>query len=1643
MTEPPVPVHGRILRQARREPGRTAVRDGAREVSYGELDRLSGRLARRLTALGVRPEDPVALCLPGGADAVVTVLGVLRAGGAYVPLDPAYPAGRLRYVLADTGARCLVTTRNLLAAVDGAPEHVVFLEDVLSAGDGAEAGDEDEDEDEPGPDADVLPDNAAYVIHTSGSTGRPKGVLVPHRALAHHLRATAGTFRLTPDDRVMQCRSLSFDASVEEIFPALAHGATLVVRADGLRCTPRELVDWIEAEGITVASLPTAFWHALTEDADLLARLAAAPLRFVLAAGEQAARERLAAWKRTVGERVEFCNVYGPTEATVTTTVYRTGPDWERDCVPTVPIGHALPGVRAHVVDGELYVGGGGVARGYVGRPALTAERFLPDPSGEPGARMYRTGDLVRERADGLLEFAGRRDFQVKLRGFRVELGEVEAALGAAPGVAQAVAVVREDEPGDRRLVGYVVAAGVGPAAVREAVAERLPPFMVPSAVVVLDALPLTVNGKVDRAALPRPRVLGAGVERALTEDESALCRLFAEVLGADEVGPDDDFFALGGHSLLATRLVNRVRAALGRELPIAAVFEASTPADLAVRLAGAPPAGPGLVPRERPAEPPLSYAQRRLWFLNSLEGPKPVYNVPYALGLTGPLDASALHRALLDVLARHESLRTVLPGDLGEPYQRVLAPEEVLPELAAQDVDAGQVAAERDAFAGRAFDVSFEPPLRARLLRVGPEEHHLLLVLHHIAVDGLSLRPLAADLAEAYRARVKGDAPDWTPLPVQYADHALWQRDALGDPSDPGSTAGRSLAHWRDRLAGLPDHLELPTDRPRPARASHSGGVVPFGLDADTHRLVADLARRLRATPFMVVHAALAALLTRIGAGTDTVLGTPVGGRAEHQLDDAVGFFVNTLVLRTDTGGDPSFTDLVRRARDTDLAAYAHQALPFELLVEALRPPRSLGRHPLFQTMLVFEDSRRAVFELDRVRVETTELRLPVSRFDLVFGFTEEFAPDGDPAGLRGTLEYSTDLFDPVTAERLTGRLCALLRDAVTDPGRPLSRLAVLPGTERALLRTLSTGATGTRTTPVLDAFAAQVRRRPDAVAVRHEGTALSYAQLDARSNRLARLLRERGAGQDSVVALAMPRSLEFVVTLLAVVKAGAAYLPVDPEHPADRIRFMVEDAAPVCVVASAEVAELLAPGTATVPMDPDLDGYDDAPVTHPGGLAPGRLLYVIYTSGSTGRPKAVEFPVDAFENLLAWHARVIGDRPGVVTAQFASLGFDPAPQEILSALGSGKTLAVPREEVRRSPADLVRWMARENVAELFAPTAVIHGLCEEALEQGLGLPALTDVAQGGEPLTVSPAMRRFFGTGRRLHNLYGPTETHAATAHLLDGDAGHWPATSPIGVPLDHLTCHVLDARLAPVPLGSEGELFVGGAGVARGYAGRPGLTAERFVPDPFGEPGARMYRTGDVVRYRPDGLLEFVGRRDFQVKLRGFRVELGEVEAALSAAPGVGQAVAVVREDEPGDRRLVGYVVPAEADVRAVREAVAARLPSFMLPSAVVALDALPLTVNGKVDRAALPRPRVVGGGLDARRVLSGDESELCRLFAEVLGADQVGPDDDFFTLGGHSLLATRLVNRVRAALGREVPIAAVFEAPTPAALAVRLS
>ncbi|MFI7011779.1 amino acid adenylation domain-containing protein [Streptomyces sp. NPDC050145] len=1159
----------------------------------------------------------------------------------------------------------------------------------------------------------------------------------------------------------------------------------------------------------------------------------------------------------------------------------------------------------------------------------------------------------------------------------------------------------------------------------RDLVAERLPAHMAPAAYVLLDALPLTANGKLDRAALPAPdQGAEATGQEPRTRREEILSTLFAEVLGLPRVGIDRSFFDLGGHSLLATRLLSRIRTVLGAELAVRDLFQAPTVAALAERIDGAQEARPALTARTRPDEVPLSFAQYRLWFLHRMEGPSATYNIPMSLRLTGDLDRDALRAALADVTARHEALRTVYPERGGVPRQQILEPSAPAVETRATTADG--LEADLSEAARRGFDLAHEPPLRATLFELGEREHVLLLLMHHIAGDGWSWPPLARDLTEAYAARRAGRAPDFAPLPVQYADYTLWQRELLGDEHDPDSRHARQLAHWAEALNGVPEELPLPTDRPRPAVATHRGDQVPFLIEPALHQRLAALAGDRRASLFMVLQAAFATLLTRHGAGTDIPVGSPIAGRTDDALDDLVGFFVNTLVLRTDTSGDPTFAELVDRVRETDLAAYANQDVPFEKLVERLRPERSLSRHPLFQVMLAFQNSGEARLALPGLAAEALAVGVGVAKFDLHLSMVELRAGDGAPGGVRAALEYSTDLFERGTAQALVDRLLRLLAAVADEPGTRVSRIELLDPAERR--RVLEDWNETEATRPTEDArvpelFERQVARTPDAEALVHGDASLTYAELNARANRLARYLVERGVGPESVVALRMPRSLDLYVALLAVLKAGGAYLPVDVSYPAERIAFMLEDAAPALVLDA---------------MPSGLEGYADGDLTdgeRTSALLTQHPAYVIYTSGSTGTPKAVVMPGSGLENLLTWHARRFPGAAGVRTAQFTAIGFDFSVQEILSPLVMGKALVVPSEDVRHSAELLTAWLDEQEVSELFAPNLVVEAVAEAAAEAGRTLPRLTDILQGGEALTPSARVRdlAYAVPGRRLHNVYGPAETHAVTTHTLPADPADWPASAPIGRPVDHDRVYVLDSALRPVPPGVTGELYLAGAGVARGYLGQPAQTAARFVADPYGAPGTRMYRTGDLGRWNTEGLLEFAGRVDHQVKIRGFRVEPAEVEAALTAHPGVVRAAAVPHGD-----RLVAYLVTRDGvDLAEVRARLAARLPDFMVPSAWIALDELPLTPNGKLDRAALPAPDAPDATGRAPR--DPREEVLCGLFAEVLGAERVGIDDNFFDLGGHSLLATRLLSRVRTVLGAEISLRDLFEGPTVARLA----
>ena len=1613
-------------------PDAPAVECGGRVLSYRRLHTAADRLARRLVRRGIGTEDVVAVRIRRGREWVVALLAVAKAGAVYLPVDPDYPEERIAAMLDDAAPAAVLTERD--------------VEDLDAPFIGLHRGPlRDRDRCRP-----VRLDNTAYLIYTSGSTGRPKAVAVTHRGIASLTAAHAAG----PGARVLQFCSPSFDGSIAELCLTLLTGACLVVPPPG-PLAGEELVGFMDRHRITHAALSAA----------VLPGLPPRPLpelRTLMIAGDACAPAALRRW--AAGR--SLLNVYGPSESTVTAS--QSG---ALDGLGTAPIGRPIAGCRVLVLDdglglvpagsvGELYLVGLGLARGYLRRPALTAGRFTACPYGDAGTRMYRTGDLVRWRPDGQLEFVGRADGQVKLRGFRIELGEVEAALAAQPGVAEAAAVVREDRPGDQRLVGYTVArpgTALDGAALRTAVGERLPGYMVPSAVVVLDALPLSPNGKVDRRSLPAPRAAGpAGGRAPATLGEELLCGLFAEVLGVERVGPEDDFFGLGGHSLLATRLISRIRTALNRELDIRTLFEAPTPAALAERVER-PDTGRTrrpLVPQQPAGRVPLSYAQQRLWFLGELEGPNATYNIPLALRLSGPLDHAALRAALADVAGRHDVIRTVFPAAEGVPFQRVLAPGEAAPELPVRDTDEASLAAELTAEAARPFDLSREIPLRAVLHRLAEQSHVLLLVVHHIAGDAASMAPLSRDLATAYRARLDGTEPGWAPLPVQYADYTLWQRRLLGSDQDPDSLISDQLRFWRETLADLPEQLPLPTDHPRPPVASHRGGTVDFGIGAASHAGLTALARQTNATLFMVVQAALAALLTRLGAGEDVPIGSPVAGRTDEALDGLVGFFVNTLVLRTDTSGGPTFRQLVERVRDADLNAFGHQDVPFERLVEELKPARSLGRHPLFQTMLTVQGPAADDFEMSGLRVESAVDGLDLAKFDLSFGMSELRDADGAAAGMAGQLKYAADLFERGGAESIAGRLVRLLDAVAADPELRPSALGLLSGQERGrLLGEWNDTAAGLPAGTLLDRFEAWAARTPDAPALVAAGGSLSYAELDDRAERLARLLRERGVGAESLVGLCLGRGADMIASILAVWKAGGAYLPVDPEQPADRIALVLADSGAAVVLGDRARAASPERG-GPVWIAPD----DPRPAAGPAQPVPPRvatrqdgLAYVIYTSGSTGRPKGVAVTHRSLVNYtssvpgrVGWGRQ--GERYALLQAQVTDLGNTV----VFTSLTTGGCLHILDTDAVTDPRRVARYLAEQRIDHLKAVPSHLAALAagtslKEVLPTG-------SLLLGGE--AASPAwLGELLDAAGELpvFNHYGPTETTigVATGRLLPGAAA--AGVVPVGTPIANTRLYVLDERLAPVPVGVPGELYVAGAGLARGYLDRPALTAERFVADPYAGPGAgtRMYRTGDRARWTATGQVVIDGRTDDQAKIRGYRIEPGEVRAALEALPEVARAVVTVREDSPGERQLVGYVVPAAgqpgADPAAwgerLRRSLRHTLPEPMVPAAVVVLDELPLASNGKIDRRALPAPQA--GPLRAGRAPASPQEEmLCGLFAEVLRAERVGPEDSFFELGGHSLLATRLIGRVRAVLGRELSLRSLFEAPTPAALAEQL-
>ncbi|MBF6209344.1 amino acid adenylation domain-containing protein, partial [Streptomyces gardneri] len=1636
-------------------------------LTYRELSERANRIARQLIGAGVGPGSLVALAIRRSTELVVAMYAVVQTGAAYVPLDPDQPAERVNYIIETARPRMILYRSADGFGFDPQPQVTVLSVEGIEGlpGFAAAGGAPITDEERIQP---LRPENIAYVIFTSGSTGRPKGVAVSHAAIVNRLLWMQHEYPIGPQDAVLQKTPATFDVSVWEFFWPLQTGARLVVaRPDGHR-DPVYLSQIITEKHITTAhfvpSMLSVFVSTLGNgNGD---GLPAPQLRQVFASGEALPAQTAQRLRELTGARLH--NLYGPTEAAVDVTYHEAT---EADTV-TVPIGRPVWNTRVFVLDsrlhpvapgiaGELYLAGDQLALGYLGRADLTADRFVANPYGAPGDRMYRTGDLVSWTGEGELEYLGRTDFQVKLRGLRIELGEIEAALLAQPGIAQSVVVLRSDAHAGDQLVGYLVAepeTTVDTDEVKAALDAVLPGYMVPAALIVLDAFPVNASGKLDRKALPAP-VFEAKVFRApSTPIEEIVAEVFAELLGVPRVGVDDDFFELGGNSLVATQVTARLSAALNTEIGVRALFEAPTVGALAARVESH--AGTGarqaITAQVRPEYPPLSLAQQRIWFLNRFDigsgsaapgAASATYNIPAAVRLEGALDVDALRGAIADVIARHESLRTIYPSREGVAYQRVLPATKAIPELDVVEVAEGRLLELLYGFVERGFDVTTERPTRMRVYRLAPDDHVLVVVVHHIAADGFSMRPLVRDLMAAYMARTSASEPGWPPLAVQYVDFALWQRETLGSEDDPTSLLSEQLDYWRGALAGLPDELRLP-GRPRPAVASYVAGTRRFRVPGELIDELNRVAHASGTTLFMVVHSAFATLLARLSGSDDIAIGIPVAGRGEQALDDLVGMFVNTLVLRAQVDTATSFTDLLVQVRERDLQAFAHADVPFERLVEVLNPARSQARHPLFQVMLSFQNLGRTALELPGLTVSELGIDQPTAKFDLQLTLSEV---PGAASAMDAELVYATDLFDGAFADAFAARFVRVLRGVAADPSVVLGDIDLLDHAERSLVierwndtefpvEAALTSPVGDAAATLVSLFEAQVARTPDAIALTFEGTSLSYAEFASRVHRLARWLKQNGVGPESYVALGMRRSLDLLVGMYAVTVAGGAYVPLDPDHPAERIEHILDTARPVCVLTSG--ADLDVTLARQVRIDElDLSGYSAEPVTDADRHRPlrtGNTAYVIFTSGSTGRPKGVAVSHAAIVNRLVWGHAQYGLAVDDVVLQKTPATFDVSVWEFFWPLQVGARLVIAKPDGHRDPAYLAQLIIEERITTAhFVPSMMSLFVVEPRAAECVGL---RNVFASGEGLPAVTAQRMRELTGARLHNLYGPTEAGVeVTFHEVD-DAD--TVTVPIGAPVFNTQVYVLDSRLRPVPVGVPGELYLAGAQLAYGYVTRPDLTTERFVASPFGD-GARMYRTGDLVAWTEDGELEYLGRTDFQVKVRGLRIELGEIESALTALESVAQAVVVVRTDERTGDQLVAYLVTDPdrvVDVEAVKAELGTRLPGYMVPAAYVVLDEFPLNASGKLDRKALPEP--VFEAKVFRAPATPVQEIVAQTFAEVLGVERVGLDDDFFELGGNSLVATQVAARLGEALNSQVPVRTLFEASTVVALAAKV-
>ncbi|HKV91741.1 MAG TPA: amino acid adenylation domain-containing protein [Candidatus Angelobacter sp.] len=1638
-------IHELIQQRVCTQPQAVAVADGQQILDYADLNRRANQLARYLREHAVREETLVGVCLEREAELVVALLAVMKAGASYVPLDPEYPQQRLSSIQQDAQFVCLITRVRFLELFRGECSRAICI---------------DRDREEIGRQSDqdlligVQPDNLAYVIYTSGSTGKPKGVALSHHALVNFVQWHLRSSGIAPKDRVSQLAAMTFDASVFEIWPHLCAGSSLHFVDEESRLNPEALADWIAEENITITFVPTA----LAEQVMLEPALWKSSLRLMLTGGDRL--------RQGPPPEAAFllCNHYGPTEATVAVTA---GPVPPKTQDPRTPhIGRPIWNAQVHLLDdqfemvgvgtpGELYIAGKGLARGYISGADLTAERFLPNPFSEiPGDRMYRTGDRVRWREDGNLEFLGRMDEQVKIRGFRIEPQEIEVVLNQRPGIRESAVVAQSRASEEKQLVAYVVpvpGVHLDIKALRNDLGLQLPAYMLPAAIIVLEALPLTPNGKLDRRALPTPEeAMEPGAEKdggPSKATEEILAGVWAEVLGLAEVGVNQNFFELGGHSLLATRVISRIRAIFQVDLPVRELFQHGTVRTLAHRIEEARKSGlaavPPIVHADRQNYLPLSYAQQRMLFVNQLDPGNRAYNIGVALKLIGKVQFDLLNQAVAEIVRRHEVLRTRYVW-MEKASVQVVEPEGKIAieliELPAQQEDETREQEIsrilREQMEGP-FDLSAGPLLRMTLVQAGGEEYVLALSMHHIVSDGWSLGVFLRELSVLYEAALRHEPSPLPELQIQYGDYAVWQREWLG-----GGELERQMSYWKNQLQGTTGVLDLPTDGRRPATPSHRAGLVEFALPAETTQKIKQLSRAQGVTPYMMLLATLQIVLGRHAGQEDVTVGTVIAGRNRVETESLIGLFVNTLVMRASLEGNPSFQDLLCQVRKTVLEAYEHQDLPFDKLVEELNPDRSLLRTPLFQVMFTLQNARDQEMALGPLQLkEYAATAGETAKFELTIALKE------GPNGLVGVAEYEIELFHAERIRSMLQHWRVLLEAALEEPNRSVLELPLLGPQERTQLlqEWNDTGKEYKHEASVLDFFEQQALASPGAVAASAGGHHLSYAELNRRGNQLAHYLRKLGAKPEVVVGICMERSLEMVISILGVLKAGAAYLPVDPVYPVERMSYMLTDAQVLVLLTQTKVCSRLpqdfAPVICIDDQMADIARESTDNLKRTGG--PENLFYVIYTSGSTGRPKGVCVTQRNVINHMIWMLQEFPFSSAEQLLQKTALAFDASVWEFFGPWMSGtRVILLPSGP---QDADFVlRTIATEQVTRLqFVPSALNSLLVLKEFDSLAK--SLQTVFAGGESLAGDVPARFFPHVSADFHNIYGPTETTIISTFYRIRRGGEFPFTVPIGKPILNTQLYVLDALGGLVPAGVAGELYIAGDGVARGYLGRPALTAEKFLPNPFGgKPGDRFYHTGDRVRWRFDGNIEFLGRVDQQAKIRGYRIELEEIEAILRDHEAVHEAALVVREDAQGDNRLLAYVVRKsgiEVTAKALKDYLRRRLPEYMVPAAIMVLDNLPMTATGKLDRRALPDPtqEEMVAEEEYQRPWTQTEEMMAQIWAIVLNRQRVGLHDNFFELGGHSLLATQIMVRVQDSFHAELSLRALFENPTVASLA----